>query len=259
MIGRALIGALVVVLLAPGCENTQTCGSGTVFASASPSGGDGFVPTDSSVWLRLDTDEPLSCFTRSVTLINLDDGAEDLVESTQINGPGRALVRFEPAAELAADADYEIAWSVEQRAGMTNFPSPGDQGIVSFHTASGPAIDAPLTPRPIGWKAEVDGPLLGVTPEEATDYDDWLELWTSSGRFLLVTTGPADEGLPEAVWRLGEFGHIWSDAELPPGQRLKLRFAALALNGALSEWSDPATLPVPWPDSSGQGGFEEDQ
>lgn len=250
-----LIGALAVSL-ATGCPQTETCTEfGQAFASISPSGGDGFVPTDSSIWVRLDTEEPSSCFFFDLRLVNLDEGREGLVDSSTIEAPGRLLLGFEPTDGLAADADYEVEWSVNRPGSRTGVPVVVDSGVVSFTTDSGPALLPPAVPEGIGWKAEVDGARLGFDPQDATDYDDWLELWATSGRFLLVQTSEPGEGLPEEVWRLGEFGHVWSDAVLPPGRRLDLRFAALGLNGMLSEWSEGSTLPVPMPANSDQGGF----
>ncbi len=250
-----LIGALALSL-ATGCPQTEQCTFSAAFASVSPSGGDGFVPTDSSIWVRLDTDEPSGCFFFDLRLVNLDAGREGLSQLSRIESDGRMLLRFEPTDGLAEDADYEVEWSVNRPGSTTGLPVVVDNGVVSFTTDSGPALVAPAVPDGIGWRAEVDGARLGMNPFDAIDYDDWLELWTTSGRFLLVQKSEPEDGTPEEVWRVGEFGHVWSDAVLPPGQRLTLRFAALGLNGMLSEWSEGSTLPVPMPSNSAQGGFE---
>ncbi len=253
---RAVLIGAVALSLASGCTETEECTFNQAFASVSPSGGDGFVPTDSSIWVRLDTDEPSHCFFFDLRLVNLDEGREGLIDSSNIEAPGRLLLRFEPTDALAADADYEVEWSVNRPGSRTGLPAVVDSGVVSFTTDSGPALVPPAVPEGIGWKAEVDGARLGISPQAAVDYDDWLELWTTSGRFLLVQMSEPGEGTPEEVWRIGEFGHVWSDAVLPPGRSLTLRFAALGLNGMLSDWSEGSTLPVPMPDSSAEGGFE---
>lgn len=255
MFRAVVIGALVLGL-GTGCPQTETCTFGQAFGSVSPSGGDGFVPTDSSIWVRLDTDEPSSCFFFDLKLVNLDEGREGLNDLSRIEAPGRMLLQFEPSDGLAPDADYEVEWSVNRPGTLSGVPNVVDSGVVSFTTDSGPALVPSAVPEGIGWKAEVDGARLGFDPQDAVDYDDWLELWTTSGRFLLVQKSEPADGVPEEVWRIGEFGHVWSDAVLPAGQRLNLRFAALGLNGTLSEWSDGSKLPVPMPDSSAQGGFE---
>lgn len=252
----ALIGAFVVVLAA-GCEAEPECTFLPAFASVSPSGGDGLVPTDASVWVRLDTDEPRRCFFFDVALINLDDGRERLEDPVQIASPGRLLLRNEPTGGLAPDADYEVVWSVNRPGSRDGNPVVVDSGVVSFRTDSGPALDAPAVPVGIGWTAEVAEPALISPFGGSSNATDWLEIWTTEGRFLLVMNGPPDDGLPEEVWRLGEHGHLWSDARLSAGRTLSLRFASLAVNGQLSDWSEPATLTVPAAGGYDEGVFEQ--
>lgn len=252
--GRILM--LTLVLALAGCEDPDRCEFNGAFATASPSGGDGLVPTDSWIWLEVDTDDPPRCFVLDVELTNLDTGDVALGDPIPMEAPDRTLWRLQPTEELDPEADYEVRWRIRSTLFFDTVAAVTDSGVVSFRTDVGPGT-LPATPQAIGWRAEVDGPRLGRTPEEATDYADWLELWTEGGRFLLVTDDAPDDALPDRVWRVGSHGHVWSDGELNPLSRTTIRFAAVGLNAQMSPWSDPVVLEVPRAGGTGQGAFEE--
>jgi len=251
----ACVIASIAVSLSTGCNDFARCDFGTTTAAVAPSAGDGLVPLDSAIWLRVDGTTRLHCLEIHVVLIHLDHGSVDLPEPTLITSPERTLLRWDPPTELLPDADYEIQWRVDWALSRNNVL---DQGVASFRTGTEPAVLPPETPTPLAWRAEMDGPLLGPTPEAATDYDDWLELWTTGGRFLLVETGAPNDA-PEEAWRIGSFGQVWSGAVLEPRAVLQLRFAAMDLTGALSPWSPAVEWTVPDPSTVTQGVFGEEE
>jgi len=246
-----VIVGLAVGLSAMGCNDAARCDFGTTTAAVAPSAGDGLVPLNSAIWMRVDGTTRLHCLEVHVDLIHLDVGSVDLPDPVLIESPERTLFRWDPPAELLPDADYEIQWSVDWAPSGSNVL---DQGVASFRTGIEPAVIPPETPTPLTWRAELDGPLLGPTPDAATDYDDWLELWTTGGRFLLVETGAPDDD-PDTAWRIGTFGHVWSPAPLTPRRTHELRFAAVDLAGQRSAWSPAVEWTVPAPSTVTRGGF----
>jgi len=241
---------IAVVAVLAGCTEPRPCdrlpSPAQTTGQASPSAGDGLVPLDTMVWLRIDGPyADGSCLTGDVELVALADGPIPVEPVLQVGAPARTLIGWRPTEALAPSSDYELRWTVGNL----------DSGVVSFRTGVA-AAPMPAVPTPLRWAAQLDGPSLGTNAAELDDYDDYVEFEVDQGRFVLVATElPTGPDVPESVFRIGELGFVWSGEPLPVNEELQLRFSALDLAGNLSAWTDPVPWQVPGLNRSDEGSF----
>ena len=228
------------------CEQGNRPG---VTGVASPSAGDGAVPTNAHLVLRVNAFEPLRCTVVRLALVDLRDGPVPLGPVDEVGESTGALFSAIPELTLRPDADYEILWEVDV-AGVLR-----DSGVGSFRTGDGPDDEAPEVPVPTNWEAEVAPPSFydGAGPLTAAD---WLALDVPGARFVLAAETAVDPSNGARVFALGEHGRIWGNRALTPGALQPLRFLALDLAGNASEWSAPVTLPVPGAGATARGRFD---
>lgn len=188
------------------------------------------VPTDTQIWIGLDSLEQVEVDGSEIILVG-PDGEVALGPETALEIPlSRVLVR-RPAAPLVPDREYGVWLCRAERC---------DVFVTGFRTGPGPHAGAPPRPHLIGedpdqgsgrgyFSMQVDFEGILVVDRADGDFD-------GPGLAGAAVTFSADPAAPVELVA-GECGNWSGDST-----RAALRFGAYDPSGAFSGWSEPSTV-----------------